>query len=319
MKRTTFNTYPKSFPKGRTCWMRSLPFGKGWGWVYCLLLLSSCTSVIQVSVPGGTTNLVIDAFLDNSAKAQKVRITTSANYFSNVPTPAVLGATVSLTDLTNTKTYTFTPDGSGNYIYTPIATDTMGLLKHKYQLNISYNGNTYFALSTMFQTMPVDTILFRSTRTDIDNKTPNDTTNPRSYYPLIIAQDIRGQVNYYWIKAYKNGVFYNKPDNMDFFQDGGYAGTDGNFIRPPYNFFGVIDNSKPYHRGDTCTIEIYSTDANTNDFLGQLQTQMTNAQSGLFAVTPQNVKTNVQQTSGTMPAIGWFNMAAVLSKSVVAK
>jgi hypothetical protein len=197
----------------------------------------------------------------------------------------------------------------------------MGYVNHKYQLNVSYSGNTYIALSTLNPTIPVDTILFRRTKTDIQGTTAlSDTTNPRQYFPLMIAYDPKGQNNYFWVKAYKNGVFYNQPGQMNFFENaGGAFGVQGGFIQPPNDFFGLIDNTNPYHRGDTCLLEIYSTDANTQGFLGQLQTQMTNAQSGLFAVTPQNVQTNVQQTSGTQPAIGWFNMAAVMSKSVVAR
>lgn len=283
-----------------------------------LLLISSCTSVIQVTVPNGTNLLVIDAFLDNSAKNQNVRITNSANYFSNTPTPAVLGATVSLLDLTNSKTYTFTPDGKGNYIYKPLINDTMGYVSHQYQLNVSYNGNTYFALSTLYPTISVDSIAFRSKSTDAYGQYP-DTTNPRTFFPYIFAKDIKGPGNFYWMKAYKNNVFYNQPGQMNFFEDAGGFAPDGDFIGVPNNFFGVIDNDKPYHRGDTCTIEIYSIDKNTSDFLGQLQTQMTNSQAGLFAVTPQNVKTNFQQTVGTQQATGWFNMSAIKSKKIAVK
>jgi hypothetical protein len=285
------------------------------------IVITSCTSIIQVTVPDGKTQLVIDAFLDNAARPQTVRITNSSNYFSNVPCPAVLGATVSLNDLNNAKTYTFTPDGKGNYIYTPVVGDTMGFVNHKYQLNVSYNGNIYIALSILYPTIPVDTIIFRRTRTDIGGTSPvSDTTKPRKYYPLLIARDIKGQTNYYWIKAYKNSVFYNQPSQMNFFEDsGGAFSVDGGFIQPPNDFFGLIDNDNPYYRNDTCLLEIYSINPNTNSFLGQLQTQMTNSQNGLFAVTPQNVKTNIQQTSGNLPPLGWFNMAAVTSKKAVAE
>ena len=284
--------------------------------VTLLAVLTSCTSVIQVSVPKGSNLIVVDAFLSNSTKPQTVRLTFNANYFSNVPTPAVIGATVSLTDLTNSTTYTFTPDGSGNYTYTPIVNDSMAQVNHTYQLNISYNGNSYMALSTLYQTTKVDTIVFRSTSTDAYGQYPNDTTNPRAYYPYIFAKDIKGQENYYWAKTYKNNVLYGQPGQMNFFQDAGDFAPDGDYIGVPNNFFGLIDNKDPYHKGDVCTVEIYSINENTIDFLLQLQTQMTNSQAGLFAVTPQNVKTNIQQISGTQQAIGWFNMAAVMSKSV---
>jgi hypothetical protein len=287
----------------------------------CLLLIfASCTKVIQVSVPSGATLLVVDAFINNSADTQKVRLTTTADYFSNAPTPAVLGATVSLNDLTDAKTYTLTPDGKGNYYYLPSSsTDTMAQINHKYQLNVSYNGNSYFALSTLYKTTIVNAIRFRSTPTDYDNKYPNDTTTPRKYYPVAVARDIPGEENYYWLRVYKNGVFYNQPNQMDFFQDAGYQGTDGDTLLAPVAFFGLTSSTNPLFRYDVCTIEMLSINKDTYSYLTQLNTQLTNAQSGLFAVTPQNVKTNIQQTAGTLKAIGWFNMGAVTSKSQVAE
>ena len=292
---------------------------------YCSLIivfcLTSCTSIIQVTVPNGTTQLVVDAFLDNSAKPQTVRITTSANYFSEVSCPPVLGATVGLTDLTNAKTFLFTPDGNGNYIYTPTATDTMGYVNHKYQLNIAYSGNTYIALSTLYPTVAVDRIRFcNSSLNPVDSiSNAGDTAKPRVYYPYFYATDNKGVGNYYWVKVYNNGVFYSQPGQMNIFEDAGFGANDGGLISGANSYYNLTNDKNPIYRNDTCTIAIYSTDANTNDFLAQLQTQMTNAQSGLFAVTPQNVKTNVQQTSGTQPAIGWFNIGALKSRSVVAR
>lgn len=282
-----------------------------------LLLLISCTSVIQVTVPNGTQQVVVDAFLDNSSKPQTVRLTYSANYFSNVPTPPVLGATVSLTDLTNAKTYSFTPDGNGNYIYTPGINDSMAQLHHKYQLNISYNGNTYNALSIMNRTMAVDTILFRVSPNDyVGNYPLSDTTNPRKFYPYVHAYDSGGVTHdYYWLKVFNNGVFYNQPAQLDIFEDRGY-GNSNDFVIPPFAFQNLTNDNNPLYRNDVCMVEIYSINSNTFDFLTQMKTQMTNSQAGLFAVTPQNVKTNIQQVSGTQQAIGWFNMGMISSKSI---
>lgn len=283
-----------------------------------IFLLASCTDVIQVSVPNGTTLVVVDAFINNKPEPQTVRLTTTADYFSNAPTPPLLGATVSLNDLTNNRTFTFTPDGNGNYVYTPQPTDSMTQIGHKYQLNISCNGNSYTALSTLNRTMPIDSIIFRSRQRDLAGDYPNDTTTPRRYFPLVIAKDIAGAADYYWLKVYKNGVFYNGPNQLKNFQDGGYDGTDGYLVNPQFSFFQLTTDENPINRYDVCTIEILSINKNTNEFLGQLQTQLTNSQNGLFAVTPENVKTNIQQTAGTQKAIGWFNMGASSSKSRVA-
>ncbi|HXU26659.1 MAG TPA: DUF4249 family protein [Bacteroidia bacterium] len=286
--------------------------------IFSLVLVSSCTNVIQVTVPSGSTLMVVDAFINNKPEAQKVRLTTTADYFSNAPTPPVLGATVTLNDLTSNITYTFTPDGNGNYVYTPLINDSMAVITHKYQLNISYNGNSYIALSTLNRTTTVDSIIFRSTGRDLVGAYPNDTTTPRRFFPLVIAKDLSGADDFYWLRVYKNGVFYNQPNQLKSFQDAGYAGTDGEHFNPQFSFFQLTSSENPIYRYDVCTIEILSIDKNTNEYLGQLQTQLTNSQNGLFAVTPENVKTNIQQTAGTQKAIGWFNMGASSSKSRVA-
>jgi hypothetical protein len=288
----------------------------------CTLLLSSCTSVIQVSVPTGNQLVVVDAFLDNSPNPQTVRLTFNANYFSNASTPPVLGATVTLTDLTNAKTYSFVTDGNGNYIYNPGINDSMAQLNHKYQLNISYNGNTYNALSTLNRTMPVDSIAFRISGNDEDGTYPlSDTTNPRRYFPYVFAFDSVGPIHdYYWLKVYNNGVFYNQPQQLDIFEDSGYGYNHlHNNINVQFSLRGLTNDNNPLYRNDECTVKIYSINSNTFDFLTQMKSQMTNSQNGLFAVTPQNVKTNIQQTSGTLQAIGWFNMGEISSKSVIAR
>lgn len=284
-----------------------------------LSIITSCTSVIQVTVPDGSQQIVVDAFLDNSSNPQTVRLTFNANYFSNVPTPPVLGATVILTDLTNSKTYHFTSDGNGNYIYTPLVNDSMAQLHHKYQLNVSYNGNVYTALSTLNRTMAVDGISFRISGNDLSNTYPlSDTSNPRKFYPFVVCYDSTGPVSdYYWLKVFNNGVFYNQPAQLDIFQDAGH-GHSGDILSPEFAFR-LIDDKNPIYRNNVCTVKIYSINSNTFDFLTQMKGQMTNSQSGLFAVTPQNVKTNIQQVSGSLQAIGWFNMGAISSKSVIAK
>jgi hypothetical protein len=290
--------------------------------VSCILLLNSCTSVIQVTVPNGSQLVVVDAFMDNSPNPQIVRLTFNANYFSNVSTPPVLGATVGLTDLTNAKTYSFTPDGNGNYIYTPGVNDSMAQLHHKYQLNISYNGNTYNAVSTLNRTMAIDTIAFEIATGPNYNLVPlSDTTKPRKFYPYVYAFDSTGPIHdYYWLKVFKNGVFYNQPQQLDIFEDGGYGHNyDSDSLNPQYTFNGLTSDDNPIYRNDVCMVQAYSINSNTFDFLTQMKSQMTNAQNGLFAVTPQNVKTNIQQTNGTLQAIGWFNIGEISSKSVIAK
>ncbi len=286
------------------------------GCALCVIFLLSCEDVIQVDLKKGETLLVVDAFVNNLPQTQTVRLTFTADYFSNTNTPPVLGAAVTLLDITNSKTYTFTPDGNGNYFYVPFINDSMAQIGHKYQLSVLYNGSNYTSLTKLNRTTKIDTIIFKNSRRDFGNN-PADTSSPREYFPYLIARDTIGVNDYYWIKTYKNGAFFNGPRQINPSQDAGGIGTDGMPFIPPIAFFSLVD--EPLYRNDACTIEIHSITADTYDFLLQMQTQMNNAGSGLFATTPENVKTNIKLSSGSgMKAIGWFSMSATVSKTVVA-
>lgn len=281
-----------------------------------VLTLASCKDIITVDLKKGETLLVVDAFITDSSATQTVRLTTTDAYFSNAHTPAVLGAAVSLTDLTANKTYTFTPDGNGNYNYFPAVNDSMAQVGHNYRLDVNYNGTSYMSLSTLNRTTSIDTIIFKRKKGG-----PEDTSAlPHKYYPYLIARDAPGAIDYYWIRTYKNGVFYNGAGQMNMVQDAGGPGTDGLFFIPPNAFFVLTPNDDPCYYLDNCTIEVYAINKDTYDFLLQMNTQMNNAQAGLFATAPENVRTNITRngTSG-MKAIGWFNMGATTSKTVVAK
>ncbi len=278
------------------------------------VVLVSCKDIIQIDLKKGEALLVVDAFVNNLPSPQTIRLTFTADYFSNTSTPPVLGATVSLTDLSNAKTYSFTPDGNGNYLYTPQLNDSMAQINHNYQLTISYNGTSYTSLTKLKRTANIDSISFLNSRRGFG--TNKDTSNPRKFYPYLWAKDAPGAIDYYWIKTYTNNVFNNEPRQLNVSQDDG-GGQDGKPFIIPVAFFSLV--SKPLYRLDNCTIEIHSITAETYDFLSQMQTQMTNASSGLFAVTPENVKSNISISSGSgIKAIGWFSMSATSSKSRVA-
>lgn len=279
-----------------------------------LLVLSACTTVIKVDVPQGSKFVVVDAFIDDKPQPQKVRLTFTADYFSNQPTPPVLGAGVSLNDLSNNKTYTFTPDNNGNYFYTPLSGDTMMRVGHQYQLTVSYNGNTYFAFSTLNRTTTIDSVRFTG---NIDPTSTHGDTG--RYHPLLFARDAPGATDYYWLKIYKNGQRYELPDGIDISQDAGGVNTDGQEFDDPVAKYFIYPHDSVFHYGQLCTIEVLSVNANTYDYLLQLNLQLTNSQAGLFAVTPENVRTNIQQSAGTQKAIGWFNMGSSVSKTESAR
>lgn len=275
--------------------------------------ITSCEKVIKVDVPEGETLLVVDAWINDKAGAQTVRLTTTAPVFDGNHTPVAVGATVSLKDLTNGKTYSFNEvSGTGNYVFTPSSTDTMCVVGHQYSLAVSYKGNSYTSMSTLNRTTTIDTVAF-------DRITAIGSTEVKGYLAYLFGKDQPNGKDFYWIKSYKNGVFYNQSGVINVAEDaGGGDGTDGLCFIPPNAYLSVIDGNKSLQLNDVYSVEVHSLNKDSYEYMIQLTTQLNNSQAGLFAVTPENLRTNLKAVnSGAPRALGWFNMGMVSSKSFV--
>ncbi len=273
---------------------------------------SSCTDVVKVDLKEGQKLLVVDAWVNNGNNKQVIRLTNTDSYFSNVNTPPVAGAQVSVHDITTNQDYVFADEGNGNYAYQPAIGDGFAQVKHQYQLKIQWQGYNYAAYATLNRTTQVDTILWRDE--------PEQPGLTGGLYPYVVARDAVGAKDFYWVKSYQNNKFFSDPSLINVLEDaGGGDGTDGLFFIPPNAYFAVTPGDKPYKVGDSCYIEIHSISREAFDFWIQAQKQMTNSQAGLFANTPENVRTNIETSSGAPKAIGWFNMAALSTYKSYAK
>ncbi|MBN8701820.1 MAG: DUF4249 domain-containing protein [Bacteroidetes bacterium] len=280
--------------------------------LFASVILTGCEKVVDVDLEEGEKLLVVDAWLTNQDKPQVVRLTESAPYFSNVPAPVISSAQVKVKDLTNLKEYVFSYAGDGNYVFTPSVLDTFGIVNHSYQLVVDYDGDSYVANSFLNRTTLVDTIEYEFREESIGVK--------EGYFAFFVGQDSIGKQDFYWVRTYRNNSFLNKPGQINVCVDGSFGsegnnGSDGIYFIPPIAQ-GINDSDDPYQLGDSLRVEIHSLTAGSYFYITQMQGQLTNG--GLFAITPENLTTNiVKKTSATsLKAVGWFNMAAVHSKGV---
>ncbi|HEY1039124.1 MAG TPA: DUF4249 domain-containing protein [Bacteroidia bacterium] len=283
--------------------------------VITLITLSSCEKVIQVDVPEGETLLVIDAWVNDLPGTQTVRLTTTAPVFDGNRTPAANGAIVQLKDLNNGKTYSFIESSNtGNYEFTPSVTDSLAVEGHIYQLNVFWKGNSYYATSLLNRTTSVDTVGF-------DEYKEFGTNEVKGYFVWLFGRDQAGPVrDYYWVKSYKNGTLFNKPSVINISEDaGGGESTDGLCFIPPTAYFSVMTTEDVLKENDVYTVEVHSLNKDSYEYLVQLRTQITNSQAGLFATTPENLRTNIKPVSTAPRALGWFNMAKTSRKSFICK
>jgi hypothetical protein len=267
-----------------------------------IISFTSCEDVIQIKLDEGAKLLVVDAFINDMRVSQNVRLTQTDSYFSGQNPPPVTNATVTLKDITVNKTYTFVNNNNGDYQYAITATDTIAFIDHSYELTINYDGKTYTSFTKQKRTTVIDSITYSF-------KEKNSFTEEGFYCKFWAFDPPGAEPDYYWVKAFKNGTFFNKGSQINLAFDGAYsAGADGFIFIPPIAE-AITPFGERYAFGDVCRVEIHSISKETYFFLIQVQTQTTN--SGLFATTPENVRTNINTPEGATKAIGWFNMASV--------
>jgi hypothetical protein len=268
---------------------------------------SGCQKVIPIKLDSGTSQLTVDAFIDDQWGTQNIRLTNTGAYFDNVPNKPVTGATVDITD-NQGHTYNFVDNtNSGNYTWTPSASDTLVRLFNTYTLSVINAGEQYQATSIAYPTAPVDSVPYTLKKSIVGSPLGNGI-----YTASFYAKDIKGMTNFYWIKSYKNGVYYSKPIDINISQDGSFAGggTDGlTFILPIRE--GIIPLTDSLFVNDSITVKIYAITPQTFFYLSEVIQQTTNG--GLFATPPSNVSTNIiNVTAGsTSKPVGWFNIGQV--------
>jgi hypothetical protein len=278
--------------------------------VLSVLAFVSCTDVVQIKLDEGSKLYVIDAFVNDLREQQVIKVTTNDSYFSNRVAPEVTNATVELVDLTDNVTYTFPYSNNGKYVYNIGTTDTIARVNHAYQLKVTIDGYTYTSGTTQKRTAAIDSIsaLFNDGEDPFGG--PKDT-----YTCLLFAKDkADNNADYYWIRTFRNDTLFNESGDLNLCIDGTGgvvtdAPTDSIDFTAPATFMGF----KTYLKNDKCKAEIHSISRETYFFFIQALNQINNG--GLFATTPENVKSNISTPEGAKTkAIGWFNMASVTSK-----
>lgn len=278
-----------------------------------VVTLTSCEDVVQVKLDKGEPIVTVDAFINDLRSTQKVRLTYTDSYFSQTSNAPITGATVELKDLTSGANYVFTDNTDGNYVFNLTAADTIGRVGHTYQLKVTQGSNVFTSTSKLNRTTKVDSLISEFTE-------PGSFGGGEEGYKLsFLGFDIPGDtMDYYWVKSYRNGVLFNKGGDINICVNGAYgAGADGFPFIPP-----IAESITPFDEvfklNDVCRVEIHSINIDTYNFLTQVRTQTTN--SGLFATNPENIKTNIINTTNSkVKVVGWFCMSAVGYKEEVAK
>jgi len=281
------------------------------------LVLISCEDIIDPNLPEASPVFVIDAWINNKSESQVIKVKQTLPYFDTNELPGISGAEIRITD-SNGNSYDFieSEDSSGDYLWTPPNdSSTFGEIGMNYFLSIKVGEITFESISSMNRVPSIDSVTYRFEK-------GNDFF-PDSYFAQFYAVDPVGIGDSYWIKAYKNGIYLSKPDEINIAYDAAFSAgseVDGiTFLQPIRDGINPFDQDEnddflsPYAPGDSVYVEIYSITNLAHTFLTQMQVQI-NRPGGfaeMFSVPLSNVITNIINTSTDDTVIGFFNVSAV--------
>jgi uncharacterized protein DUF4249 len=269
-----------------------------------LFIFAGCQDVVQVKLDEGSDLYVIDAFLESQYDAQAIFIHKNSSYFNSEKPEPVTNALVTLYDLTANISYLFYYSREDRYeVFTGSSPhDSVFQANHQYRLEVVINGDTYSAMTTQPRAAKIDSI--GATRFT-QNRITGQPTPPYYMCTLWAKDKVDDMPDYYWIKTGRDSDFIN----LCIDGTGGIvknAGVDSLYFTAPYNLLGF----PIYLPNTSCRVEVDAISRDTYNFLIQAQAQISNG--GLFATTPENVKTNfISPKEAKTKAVGWFSVASV--------
>ncbi len=262
-----------------------------------LFFLSSCQDVIDLEVPDGEIQLVVDGWLTNQSVEKQVVLSTTANYFDNSSSPFVENAFVVLNNEQG-PVDTFYEKSNGLY-----TTDFIGQVGETYHIYIrTSEGEEYESNPELLQSVPEITAIYSTFKEE-------STFEDEGYYVSIDTNEPLGVGDHYRWKQYVNDSYLNEPFDLLYASD---EFVDGN---PIINFEVTIN--EPLERGDQYRIQQLSISEEAFEFFTQLQTQ-TAFVGSLFDSPPAALSGNmINLDPSGKKALGYFGVSAVSEKEMV--
>ncbi|MBI1836793.1 MAG: DUF4249 domain-containing protein [Flavobacteriia bacterium] len=258
--------------------MKSIQNKLFYSFIALLVILSSCQKVIVLDLKDAEAKYVIEGEINKDETVHYIYISKSVKFSEDNTFPSVSGATVVITDnLGNTET--LTEINPGKYA----TSNLIGVEGRTYTINVSIDGKTFSATSTMPTQVNLDLIYF------IDD----DFGGKGGKIAIPIRQDPANIQNNYRFDMWVKRVNANKGwerDSAIIIQDDQFA--DGVVTQQPV--FGTIGAFMP---GDSCLTTMMCIDKNVYKYFYSLSL---NSPGG--AATPSNPVSNF--TGG---CLGYFS------------
>jgi len=224
----------------------------------------------------------------------KVRLTTTSNYFSNGKSPVVSGAVVRLME-------------NGNLVET-LAEESPGVytITHDPVVGASYHLEIE-ALDNFYETIP-EPYLETPPLLSVDtNYLKNFITDSMAYYMEIYTYEKPGEGDHYRWMFYLNNEYVDDPFLLSFTDD---RGVDGACI------VGIDIYGETLELGDTLIVFQMRTSQRYYDFINSLRNQTAFVGSP-FDSPPAAIRGNVRNVSTGRLAFGYFGPYAISANAMI--
>lgn len=260
-----------------------------------LIIFSSCEETIILDTDQVETRTIIEAVVTDLPNRQYVRLTTTADFYSEEEYPTISDAEVNVTDGHGTVHHYSESTEQPGYYYPDV--DYEGEANVEYALNVNVNGEVFTASDVLLPVTPIDSLTVR-----LDEGEMSDPETEGMFYtPLLYAKEPQDEENYYLWRFYKNGEIYN--------DDGDYV-TMSNDVAIGENIDG-IEAPFYYAEGDVARIEMISLTRDCFVFYSDL-TNLVFSDGGVFTPQPANPRSNI---SGG--ALGSFQVSSIAVDEIV--
>jgi len=268
--------------------------------ILLIIILTSCTDVIDVDVPVAPPRLVIEASLDweksGFGNEQVVKLSQSTAFFDTNTLSPVTGAFVKVTNDTSNVEFIFEDQNDGTYAILTF----VPILDQSYTLEVNYNGETYIAQETLTSVPDINSI-YQSTTDGFDDEVLEVN---------VLFDDPADIENFYLFRFQERGDLL--PELLDIPDEF----TDGNEMRVFYEKEEDTDiNQKEFETGDIVDINFYGISERYFNYI-RLLIEQYGSSGDPFSSAPVPLRGNC--TNPTNPdnyAFGYFRLTQVVEAS----
>ncbi len=277
--------------------------------IYAIGVLTSCEKEIQWDTEEMPVMLVVEGSFTNEFKKHQVKLSLSADYFYNKPTPKVADAIVTISDGTHVYELSENPAGSGIYeTLDSVAGEPWKTYTLDIRLREPVNQTThYYASGEIIPGIKLDSLIALIYENPVYYSGAEDMD---SLLIIIIAlgQEPPGIKNYYQLDLYDNHTLINDTiDEVVVVDD--REGMNGEYANSFFFF-------KQFDAGDTVRFDIISVEKSYFDFITGIQ-NIANLSFDPFNMSgpPANAVGNIRGAE----AIGFFRLGYVSKQSAIAQ